>query len=117
MHLENILRHYAIAALWSSTDDEGEPLDIIYSLDDIAPETMQSMRDDVASFVSQNEALLIESGHSEGQIGHDFWLTRNGHGAGFWGRGLGDIGDKLTDACKPFGSVDLYVGDGGQVWA
>lgn len=117
MNIENILQHYAIAALWSSTDDVGEPLDDPYSLSDISPETMQAMREDVAEFVAQNEALLIESGQSEEMIGHDFWLTRNGHGAGFWDRGLGEVGDKLADAARDAGGVDLYVGDDDQVWA
>ena len=46
----------------------------------------------------------------------DFWLTRNGHGAGFWDRGLGSVGDELTKNAKPFGSVDAYVGDDGKVY-
>ena len=121
LNIENILQHYAVAALWSSNDNSddsgGDPLDDNYDLSDIAPETMQAMREDVAEFVSANEALLIESGQSEEMIGHDFWLTRNGYGAGFWDRGLGDIGDKLTTACKAFPEVDLYVGDDGQVWS
>lgn len=48
--------------------------------------------------------------------GHDFWLTRVGHGAGFWDRGMGELGDRLTDACKPYGSADDHTpydcGDG-----
>lgn len=40
-------------------------------------------------------------------MGHDFWLTRNGHGAGFWDRGLGELGDRLTDAAHAYGSVDV----------
>lgn len=36
--------------------------------------------------------------------GHDFALTRNGHGAGFWDRGLGDLGDRLTRAARAYGS-------------
>ena len=43
--------------------------------------------------------------------GHDFWLTRNGHGAGFWDRGLGEAGKKLTDAAHAFGECNLYLGD------
>lgn len=31
---------------------------------------------------------------------HDYWLTRNHHGAGFWDRGLGDLGDRLTFAAQ-----------------
>ena len=49
--------------------------------------------------------------------GHDFALTRNGHGTGFWDRGLGAIGDMLTDACKPYGAhhVTLEVDENDDV--
>ena len=41
--------------------------------------------------------------------GHDFALTRNGHGAGFWDRGLGEIGDMLTEECKPYGEHRVII--------
>ena len=47
--------------------------------------------------------------------GHDFWLTRNGHGAGFWDRSdclPEDAGERLTDAAEKYGEVDLTVDDG-----
>ena len=50
------------------------------------------------------------------QAGHDFWLTRNGHGAGFWDRGLGERGDRLTNAAHVYGACDLYLGDDGFVY-
>ena len=49
------------------------------------------------------------------QMGHDFWFTRNRHGAGFWDRGLGDVGEKLTDIAQSMGEQDVYVADDG--WA
>ena len=48
------------------------------------------------------------------QFGHDFWLTRNGHGAGFWDRGLGALGSELSEAARSFGTVDVY--EGGDNW-
>ena len=116
MNKATILKQYIICALWSSTDEEGEPLDAVYSIDDVAPATLKQMEDEVADFVESNEALLTESGQSDEQIGHDFWLTRNGHGAGFWDRGLGAIGDALTKASKSYGSSDLYIGDDGLIY-
>jgi hypothetical protein len=110
MNIESILVHYAVCALWSSIDD-GEPLDSTYSVSDIAPSTLGKMRDDVKAFVESNQRDLSASGQSDAQIGHDFWLTRNGHGTGFWDRGLGVIGERLTAACKKYGEIDLYVGD------
>jgi hypothetical protein len=114
MNIEKILDHYAICALWSSTDDDGDPLDH-YDIEDIDPDTLEAMRADVAEFVETNKELLLSSGQSDEQIGHDFWLTRNHHGAGFWDRGLGDIGEELTKACHVYGDVYLYVSDNGKV--
>jgi hypothetical protein len=108
------------AALWSSTDNAddsgGEPLDKNYDISDIDPKTLASLLKDCDDFCEENAELLARAGDDE-QNGHDFWLTRNGHGAGFWGRDSGAVGDKLSDACKPYGSVDLYVGDDGKIYA
>lgn len=43
-----------------------------------------------------------------GHIGIDFILTANGHGAGFWDRGL-PYGDELTELCKPFGTISAWL--------
>lgn len=61
-------------------------------------------RIDCIDFVIANFELLsqveLESGFGHGV---DFYLTRNGHGTGFWDRGYGDIGRQLTDAAKTYG--------------
>ena len=41
--------------------------------------------------------------------GHDFALTRNGSGAGFWDRGLGEMGDMLTKECEPYGEHRVII--------
>lgn len=43
-----------------------------------------------------------------GDFGHDMTLTRNGHGAGFWDRGLGDIGDVLTEWAEHLGTLHVF---------
>ena len=45
------------------------------------------------------------------QAGHDFWLTRNGHGAGFWDRGLPN-GDALTTIAAAFGECNVWFDAG-----
>jgi hypothetical protein len=46
------------------------------------------------------------------QAGHDFWLTRNRHGTGFWDRYYGDNKEvcaaykKLTDMSHAYGGVE-----------
>jgi hypothetical protein len=114
--LDVIIRHYAVAALWSSTDDDGEPMDANYDFGDMAPETIQTFKEDCTSFAQSNIGLLHKSGLSLEQIGYDFWLTRNGHGCGFWDRGLGKVGDDLTVASKVYPAVDLYIGDDGLIY-
>lgn len=112
-------RSFLETALWSSTDESddsgGEPLDKNYSISDFDPKTLASLLKDCDDFCEENADLLAKAGDDE-QNGHDFWLTRNGHGAGFWDRGYGAVGDKLSAACKPYGSVDLYVGDDGTIY-
>ncbi len=128
-NLDTFTRAYIEAALWSSTDNAtpqgGEPLDKNYSASDIAPEAMARIVSDCAKFqVDHGETLgrayVTGNGDDYGvaQAGHDFWLTRNGHGAGFWDRGLEDVGAALTAAAHavPFGSCDLYVGDDGKLY-
>jgi hypothetical protein len=119
IHCERVLDAYIECALWASTDAEGEPMDTRYTRDDIAPEALASMREDVENFCDDALDTDATQGVSEipdSQIGHDFWLTRNGHGAGFWDRGLGKLGDDLTALCRPYGESDLYVGDDGKVY-
>jgi hypothetical protein len=53
------------------------------------------------------------------QAAHDMWLTRNGHGTGFWDRpevwGV-DGADTLTRCARSMGSVDVSVGDDGLIY-
>lgn len=64
---------------------------------------------DCADFEESAAELLKQAGDFE-QNGHDFWLTRNHHGAGFWDRGYGDAGRELTELCRPYGDHDLELG-------
>jgi len=109
--LDSFTSGYIECALWSSTDesrdDGGDPLDDNYGPEDIALATLLEMVRDCKTFQRDNAADL--AGLDESQCGHDFWLTRNRHGAGFWDRGLGERGDRLSKASKVYGSVDLMV--------
>jgi hypothetical protein len=115
MAFEEFFQSYCETALWSSTGDDDKPLDESHGVDDIAPETLKQMRKDCQAFVRETKADLHASGLGAGRAGHDFWLTRNRHGAGFWDEGLGAVGKRLTDAAHAYGSFDLYVGDDGKI--
>ena len=113
--MQTFIDAYIECALWSSIGENDEPLDDNYGPEDIAPETLKTMRADCEDFQVLCGDLIDSADMEESQAGHDFWLTRNGHGAGFWDRGLGDVGEKLSEAAKVYGEFYLYIGDDGRI--
>jgi len=111
-------KHYLICALWSSVDDNDDPFDSNYSLDDISSQTQSQALRDCTQFLMGNPNSLNDTPESYTieQAGHDFWLTRNGHGAGFWDRGLEDAGESLTQACEDYNGLDVVLGDDGKIY-
>ena len=54
-------------------------------------------------------------GVSPERIGHDIWLTSQGHGAGFWDRNIDVESEKiLTDASKAFCHVLVWPKEAGS---
>ena len=111
-----MLAAYIECMLWSSTTDTGEPLDRDYFPTDVAEESQREAREDCIDFVRQATEAGITLTQSPVQLGHDLWLTRCRHGAGFWDRGLGAVGKQLTAIANGMGSRDAYVGDDGKVY-
>lgn len=106
---------YIEAMLWSTSGDDGDENLEGYEL---ADETFLQCVADVCNFLGGYIDLVQQAmrpDYSWSNVGHDFWLTRAGHGAGFWDRGLGEVGDKLSDAARAFGNLDPYVDDDGRV--
>jgi hypothetical protein len=112
---------YIECALWSSTDDNdkafgagdgpNEREDMSHGLtwEDLDDATLAQCVEDCRAFQDDNRGYLERAGDAS-QNGHDFWLTRNGHGAGFWDRGYDvDVDDHLTQAAHAFGEVYLYL--------
>jgi hypothetical protein len=102
---------YLECAIWASTDENGEPL--VATVMDIHPDAEASLVMELEAFITDNEVADLDPA----QVGHDLWLTRNRHGAGFWDRGLGERGLALTEAAHAYGECYLYVGDNGWVYA
>lgn len=120
MDLEGFLNGYITALLWSECDDNYTPLG--QTDRQLAPEALAECRGDCARFLSMNAMDLTRYEISGGfpmpseHAGHDFLLTRNGHGTGFWDRGLDELGDRLTVAAGRFDVVHAYVGDDGLIY-
>lgn len=104
---------YLQAALWSSVDVDGKTFDEKYHVSHFTQKAVNKAIRDSNNFIIKNRKAL-ESVGSEGQHGHDFWMTRNGHGVGFWDRGYGTVGDRLTKAAHKYGEESV-VSDGDKV--
>lgn len=113
----------------------GEPddaLDKRYDIEHISHQGMMTILSDCKKFQSDNretlekayadESIKVNSSGRYGgaaSAGHDFWLTRNGHGCGFWDgdwEGAEYYGDILTAASKKFKELKPYVGDDGKIY-
>lgn len=91
-----------------------------FELDDFSADDVRGMRVDVhAMMLGADEdgadflAYCDTPYYWARQFGHDFALTRNGHGAGYWDRGIGALGDKLTEWANSFGESHVNVTEDG----
>ncbi len=121
---DDFLRAYLQCALWAETDESneqgGDPLDANYDLSDFSPEALELAAEECTRFQEANAADLAEfyaiwpkspDGDSSAAFGgHNFWLTRNGHGTGFWDRDAGEAGDRLTEACAQMSGMTVNFG-------
>lgn len=81
---------------------------------ELSEQCKESIAEDCEKFLNEQGAVLqtvISTEYGYGSAGHDFYLTRNSHGAGFWDRGLGDAGDVLSEASREFGASHEYVAE------
>lgn len=132
--LEDFTHGYAHAILWANTTDEagGEVYPEAWQtpargwqLGAFTDEARAEVESDARDFFAAKLRDLIEYvrhdreawrfGGLQGEAaswacaGHDFALTRNGHGAGFWDRGMGELGERLTDAAHAYGEAVYFV--------
>jgi hypothetical protein len=116
MSLRSFIDGYVETMLWAETDidedgnDHG-PLDDNYGPEDIAPESRREIENDCKDFYDANHDLW-EDDH---EAGGDFYLTRNGHGAGFWDGDYED-GEELTSAAKVYGTQGLQASGDGRLY-
>lgn len=124
--VDEIVAGYVEAALWADARDDSDPddepggkngtheahEDDVRALRERIAEWVEGIGADAAAF---DAAMIDRVGDwtTAEQMGHDLRLTAEGHGAGFWDRGLGALGDRLTAHAKAFGTFDCWVDDSG----
>lgn len=137
MMIVEMTNGYLAYALWAGLDwsmttendgieDNPENWAENYDTSDISKKAVDEARKLCAEFVGANladlEVYYPGNAHSYGQWGHDLYLTRNGHGAGFWDRYSGldaeivAVGRRLSEAAKVYGEIDFYEEGGKLYW-
>ncbi len=117
---------------------EQTPIDDHFGFEDLTEEFVKAAVEDCAAFEAELSGIVCEDCDEDGErlggddftvwealveqavndeyIGHDIWLTRNGHGAGFWDRNYTDHVERAACAAsKSLGGCDLWVTEEGQV--
>ena len=105
---DKILNSYLYTALWTAE------LESDFSIEDGDEDFIVNAKKDIELFVDLSGHLL--AGVAEDDIGHDLWLTRNGHGAGFWDGDYPEAGKELDKIASKMGGKDIYVGDDGKLY-
>lgn len=118
---DQFVRDFLACALWTmAADDDGTNPGDDLTIFDFSPESLAELVADCRKFYNEFSEIWEVGGWDDGQAGHDFALTRNGHGAGFWAREFNkysdDIGAMMTTASHSYGQFDLFVGDNGMVY-
>lgn len=114
-YISQMLHAYVTCALWNSSDDEDDRSlqQRGFTYADVHDDTRSEMAAECLQFWERARVLLENI--DPGDAGHDFWLTRGHEGTGFWDRGLGAVGDQLTQIAHSFGERSLYIGGDGKI--
>ncbi len=147
--ISDVTLSYLTTALWSSTVslpceedelvdgrmdcDEDHPLhgileqdflDGYFEVDDFSEESLREAEEECRAWFDElDNTNLYDRARKfvdDSHIAHDFWLTRNGHGAGYWdGDYDGDddeVGKELTTACEAWGGLDIWIDNDGTLY-
>lgn len=123
--LDDFTMGYISALFWSETiydidgNDNGSFQSEGYTPDDLAPGDLDKIISECRDFLEAHESRgrrildLINKRYSpqygDAGHGHDFLLTRNRHGAGFWDRGYKTLGRIATKHAQSYGEVHLIL--------
>ena len=107
------VRGYLRAAIWASDGPDGRPLDGRFRIEDFTGATFEATIGEVQAFLRSAEKELEAIGGQFHEHGIDLWLSRNGHGSGFFDRGDGPAYARLQAIAGRMGKRHVQeTGDG-----
>jgi hypothetical protein len=112
VNIQAVLDSYLESLMWSSGEEFDE-----YTIYNFTERSIDSSRKDIISFVNQAGDLLDD--YPDNMIGHNFALSRNGHGTGFFDdfESCSDeeICDELEKIASSFKNVSVFVNDDNEL--
>ncbi len=112
--IQIVADHYIIAAIWADAPEGTHPRPTAATKREAFRQCEQFIADCNTLFDAAMECFENgygshpDCGTAEAAFGHDFWLTRQGHGTGFWDRQEleeGELGDKLAHMARQAGEA------------
>lgn len=127
-----VLRYLTEALLFIGTDDDGNGLDVKYSICDFDKDSLNKLYAEFQQFIDKCEAsVTAELGDSwnsledfycggcpDGCVERDFIYDRCRCGVGFWDSGRWDesVSQLLSCHAKEFSELYCYVGDDKKIY-
>jgi len=111
----DILNSYLEAALFTDGEQlENEYEDLDLSISNIDKNSINSAKKDIATFIklAKKQAPTELESYNNDDLGHNIWLSRNGHGAGFFD----DNNDTLQSIAEKLKEKLIYAGDDGKIY-
>lgn len=110
INTRTIAKHYLIAALWANAPEGTQPR-ITAQAQAVADAIAETFARDIACFWpevleagTRGYGSHPDAGSVEAALGHDLWLTSQGHGTGFWDRpelaAGGILGERLSEVAQ-----------------
>lgn len=121
VNINNVIHHFLHSALWT------EELDTNHSIEDFVPSAVEKAREIITLFLdlAPKDSLEVYAktlgNDFESRLGHDIWLSINGHGAGFFDYHLDGHEDILQNVCESMRwdrkiSTNVWVSEVGNIF-
>ncbi len=108
-------QHAVECLLWSSDTYAAYPAEDLVELVTKEWEDFRERAEAMGFDAVEHRLLMIDptQGDEWAAAAHDFIMTRNGHGTGFWeaGRWHAPWNQKLTALAKEYGPLDVWIDD------
>lgn len=118
--------------LSTSTDDQDCDLDAHFTVYDVDKESLEKLNKEYSQFLEEvGQEITKKIGDkwdciddfydihqpAENQTEHDYIMTRNHHGCGFWdGDWSSQVSEILTKAAQKLPEIEVYAGDDKKIY-